>query len=75
MAGRIPPHKGKPKLTTDVEIMLSRGPIFLDDECNWPGAHITHKVLLGLLIMASDRRSLAPDRYRRLIEQLANISG
>jgi hypothetical protein len=69
------PNKGKPKLTTAISGMLERGLITIADEGFWPRAKFTDKGLWALKLMAADRRALDQDRYRQLIDELAQLPG
>ena len=67
------PNKGKVKLSTAVQGMLDRGLITFEDVGFWPTARFTEKGLRALKLTASDRRAFNPDRYQRLIDELAQV--
>ena len=67
------PNKGKPKLTAATRGMLERGLITIADEGFWPRAKFTEKGLRAIKIIAADRRVLDPERYRKLLDELAQI--
>ncbi len=67
------PDKGRPKLSVAVTGMLDRGLITVVDQGHWPRATFTTKGLLTLKRLASDRRTLDPDRYQSLIDELAQL--
>ncbi len=67
------PKKGQPKLSPIVQGLLDRGLITINDEGHWPRAMFSIKGLHALKHLATDRRSLDPDRYRQLIDELAQL--
>ena len=66
------PKKGQPKFPAAVQTMLDRGLLaFTDNGKLWPVAHFTDAGWRALRRLAENKRTLAPNVFQHLIDELA----
>lgn len=66
------PNKGRVKFPAAVQTMLDRGLMtFADDGKMWPAVHFTDAGWRALRRVADDPRTLPPDKFQHLIDELS----
>ncbi len=69
------PRKGQPKPVAAVQSMLDRALLVLqDDGAYWLRAQFTPEGIAALRRMATDKRTLRPDDYATLLQDLQDLA-